>query len=327
MAHPSMLITILGGSGFVGSELIARLIRSGHRVRLLTRGSRAPAHLAVLPNLDFRRVNVHDETALRREFSGSDVVINLVGILNEHGFSGRGFQLAHAELARKVVAACVASQVPRLLHMSSFGAGPNAPSFYLQSKGLAEQHVRAAPAALAWTIFRPSVIFGAHDSLLNRFAQLLPLSRGWIPLARAATRFAPVWVSDVAAAFERALIDPATIGHSFDLGGPETLTLKELVELAGKLSGTPAKAIALPDFIGRLQAAILDFVPGKPFSSDNFRSLQLDNAPTTSGLQALGITPISLSTIAPTYLGAARQDQNRYAAFRRQAGRYGTMRE
>ena len=323
MAHPSMLITILGGSGFVGSELIARLIRSGHRVRLLTRGSRAP----VLPNLDFRRVNVHDETALRREFSGSDVVINLVGILNEHGFSGRGFQLAHAELARKVVAACVASQVPRLLHMSSFGAGPNAPSFYLQSKGLAEQHVRAAPAALAWTIFRPSVIFGAHDSLLNRFAQLLPLSRGWIPLARAATRFAPVWVSDVAAAFERALIDPATIGHSFDLGGPETLTLKELVELAGKLSGTPAKVIALPDFIGRLQAAILDFVPGKPFSSDNFRSLQLDNAPTTSGLQALGITPISLSTIAPTYLGAARQDQNRYAAFRRQAGRYGTMRE
>ena len=98
MAHPSMLITILGGSGFVGSELIARLIRSGHRVRLLTRGSRAPAHLAVLPNLDFRRVNVHDETALRREFSGSDVVINLVGILNESGFSGRGFQLAKSSL-------------------------------------------------------------------------------------------------------------------------------------------------------------------------------------------------------------------------------------
>jgi NADH dehydrogenase len=210
--------------------------------------------------------------------------------------------------------------------MSSFGADLNAPSFYLQSKGLAEQHVRAAPAALAWTILRPSVIFGAHDSLLNRFAQLLPLSDGWIPLARAETRFAPVWVSDVAAAFERALIDPATIGGSFDLGGPETLTLRELVELAGKLSGTPAKVIPLPDFIGRLQAAVLDFVPGKPFSSDNFRSLQLDNAPTTAGLQALGITPVSLSTIAPTYLGAARQDQNRYAAFRRQAGRYGTMR-
>jgi NADH dehydrogenase len=280
----------------------------------------------VLPNLESRRVNVHDETALRREFLGSDVVINLVGILNETGFSGRGFQLAHAELARKVVAACIASQVPRLLHMSSFGADLNAPSFYLQSKGLAEQHVRAAPAALAWTILRPSVIFGAHDSLLNRFAQLLPLSDGWIPLARAETRFAPVWVSDVAAAFERALIDPATIGGSFDLGGPETLTLRELVELAGKLSGTPAKVIPLPDFIGRLQAAVLDFVPGKPFSSDNFRSLQLDNAPTTAGLQALGITPVSLSTIAPTYLGAARQDQNRYAAFRRQAGRYGTMR-
>lgn len=326
MASHNMLITILGGSGFVGSELIARLIDHGHRVRLLTRAPKAPAHLAVLPNLESLRVNVHDERALQREFTGSDVVINLVGILNESGFSGRGFQLAHAELARKVVAACVAAKVPRLLHMSSFGADLNAPSFYLQSKGLAEQHVRTAPSSLAWTIFRPSVIFGTHDSLLNRFAQLLPLSGGWIPLARAATRFAPVWVSDVAAAFERALIDPSTIGHSFDLGGPEALTLKELVELAGELSGTPAKVVSLPDFIGRLQAAVLDFVPGKPFSSDNFRSLQLDNAPTSAGLQALGITPTSLSTIAPTYLGAAGQDQNQYAAFRRRAGRYGTMR-
>ena len=317
MASPTMLITILGGSGFVGSELVARLSGHGHRIRLLTRGSRTPARLAVLPNLESRRVDVHDEAALRREFSGSDVVINLVGILNENGFSGRGFQVAHAELARKVVAACVASAVPRLLHMSSFGADLDAPSFYLQSKGQAEQHVRAAPAALAWTIFRPSVIFGTHDSLLNRFAQLLPLSGGWIPLARTGTRFAPVWVSDVAAAFERALIDPSTIGRSFDLGGPETLTLRDLVELAGTLSGTPAKVIALPDFLGRLQAAILDFVPGRPFSSDNFRSLHRDNAPTTSGLQALGITPTSLATIAPTYLGTARRGQKRDAASRR----------
>ena len=317
MASPSMLITILGGSGFVGSELAARLIGSGHRIRLLTRGSRTPAHLAVLPNLESRRLDVHDEAALRREFSGSDVVVNLIGILNESGFSGRGFQLAHAELARKVVAACVAAKVPRLLHMSSFGADLNAPSFYLQSKGRAEQYVRAAPAALAWTIFRPSVIFGTHDSLLNRFAQLLPLSGGWIPLARTATRFAPVWVSDVAAAFERALVDPSTIARSYDLGGPEILTLRDLVELAGTLSGTPAKVIALPDFIGRLQAAILDFVPGRPFSSDNFRSLQLDNAPTTAGLQALGITPTSLSAIAPTYLGTAQRGQKHRAASRR----------
>lgn len=321
MSPQNMLITILGGSGFVGRELISRLIRGGDRVRLLTRSPRPPAHLAMLPNLECRRVNVHDEAALKREFAGSDAVINLVGILNESGFRGRGFHLAHAELARKVVAACVAAQVPRLLHMSSFGAALDAPSFYLQSKGLAEQHVRQAPASLAWTIFRPSVIFGTHDSLLNRFAQLLPLSGGWIPLARAGTRFAPVWVSDVAAAFERALRDPTTIGRSFDLGGPETLSLKELVELAGRLSGTPAKVIPLPDFLGRLQAAVLNFVPGKPFSTDNFRSLQLDNAPSTAGLEELQIIPTALSTIAPTYLGDAGQDQLRYAAFRRQAKR------
>lgn len=320
-----MLITILGGSGFVGTELAARLIRSGHRIRLLTRGRRPPPQLAVLPNLESRRTDVHDPASLEREIAGSDVVINLVGILNERGFSGRGFRVAHADLSRKVVAACVAAKVPRLLHMSSFGADRQAPSFYLQSKGLAEQHVREAPPSLAWTIFRPSVIFGTHDSLLNRFAQLLPLSGGWIPLARAQTRFAPVWVGDVVSAFERALVDPATVGGSYDLGGPDTLTLRELVELAGALSGTRAKVIPLPDFIGRLQAAILDFVPGKPFSSDNFRSLQLDNAPTVAGLQSLGITSTALSTIAPTYLGPGREDQHRYAAFRRRARRSGTM--
>ncbi|MGA0735491.1 MAG: complex I NDUFA9 subunit family protein, partial [Steroidobacteraceae bacterium] len=117
------------------------------------------------------------------------------------------------------------------------------------------------------------------------------------------------------------LQDPATAGRSFDLGGPETFSLKELVELTGRLSGTPAKVIPLPDFLGRLQAGILDFVPGKPFSSDNFRSLQLDNAPSTAGLTELGITPTALSTIAPTYLGEAGQDQLRYAAFRRRARR------
>lgn len=309
-------IVVLGGTGFVGSALVARLAAAGHRLRVLSRHPEAARSLAVLPRVERIRADVHDPTTLEREFSGADVVIHLVGILNERGRSGRGFEHAHAELTRKVVAACVRARVARLLHMSALGASESGPSHYLRSKGMAERYVRAAPETLDWTIFRPSVIFGARDSLLNRFASLLRLSGGFIPLARADARFAPVWVEDVVSAFERALGGGATSRHSYDLVGPEEMTLAELVRITGDLSGTPARIIALPDAIGRLQGALLDFFPGKPFSSDNFRSLTVDNVSRDDGLTELGITPTSLRTIAPTYLGPARLDQLRRDARR-----------
>lgn len=297
-------ITLLGGSGFVGTEIVARLATKGHRLRVLSRRPQDCPALAVLPTVELIAANVHDATVLQREFSGSDVVINLVGILNERGDSGQGFLQAHAELTRKTIAACVASGVKRYLHMSALGAAENGPSHYLRSKGLAERHLREAPAALDWTIFRPSVIFGARDSLLNRFAALLPLSAGFIPLARAHARFAPVWVSDVAQAFELALNGGATSRQSYDLCGPETITLADLVRYTGKLCGQPAHVVALPDTLGRLQAKIMDFVPGKPFSSDNFRSLTVDNICRENGFARLGITPARLDDIAPLYLRA-----------------------
>jgi uncharacterized protein YbjT (DUF2867 family) len=300
-------ITLLGGSGFVGRELVARFARAGYRLRVLTRHASSCRHLAVLPQVECVVTNVHDGAALERHFAGSDVVINLVGILNERGFSGRGFVEAHAELTRKVVTACIQAQVPRLLHMSSLGAALDAPSHYLRSKGLAERYVKESPATLAWTIFRPSVIFGPHDSLLNRFASLLALSGGIMPLARAEARFAPVWVGDVASAFERALHDEATVGRSYDLCGPRRMSLRELVEYVGELTGRPAKVLALPDFVGKLQARVMDFVPGKPFSSDNFRSLSVDNVSDQDGLGELGIAATALETIAPTYLGSRRR--------------------
>lgn len=302
MSHPQRRITLLGGSGFVGRELVANFAKAGFRVRVLTRRANACAHLAVLPQVECVIANVHDAATLTRQFTGSDVVINLVGILNERGFSGRGFAAAHAELTRKVVAACLEAGVPRLLHMSSLGAALDAPSHYLRSKGLAERHVRESPSALAWTIFRPSVIFGRHDSLLNRFASLLALSGGIMPLARAGALFAPVWVGDVAAAFQRALQDERSIGRSYDLPGPRRMSLRELVEYVGTLTGRPAKVIPLPDAIGKLQGRIMDFIPGKPFSSDNFRSLSVDNVSDQDGLSELGIAATTLETIAPTYL-------------------------
>lgn len=297
-----MQITLLGGTGFVGTALLARLAAAGHRLRVLTRDPSRARHLSVLPTVELVRANVHDPAVLSRELAGSDVVINLVGILNERGRSGRGFDLAHAELTRKLVDACVAAGVTRLLQMSALGASESGPSHYLRSKGVAERYVRGAPPQLDWTIFRPSVIFGARDSLLNRFAALLRLSGGLMPLARARARFAPVWVEDVVSAFERALRGGATSRQSFDLCGPEVMSLADLVRCTGELIGIRTRILPLPDTIGRLQGAVLDFVPGKPFSSDNFRSLTVDNVSDDDGLARLGIRPSPLRTIAPSYL-------------------------
>lgn len=295
-------IALLGGTGFVGTALAARFAADGHELRILTRDPRRADHLRVLPSVRVLRADVHDDAALRRALEGCDAVVNLVGILNEKGFSGRGFMQAHAELARRTVAAAAAVGATRLLHMSALGAAEDGPSFYLRSKGVAERHVRAAPPSLAWTILRPSVIFGAGDSFMNRFAGLLRLSRGFIPLARAGARFAPVWVGDVAEAFARALADRGTVGRSYDLCGPEAFTLADLVRLAGRWSGTRVHVLPLPDPVARLQARVMDFVPGKPFSTDNYRSLTVDNVSDDDGCGRLGITPASLRAIGPTYL-------------------------
>jgi len=228
-----------------------------------------------------------------------------VGILNERGRSGEGFTHAHTALTEKIIDACLTEGVTKLVQMSALGADPSGPSHYLRSKGRAEALIRAAPATLDWSLLRPSVIFGARDSLLNRFAQLLRLSHGWMPLARAEARFAPIWVTDVAEAFERCLQGSATRRQSFDLCGPRVMTLRELVEFTGEQIGIRSKVLPLPDSVGRAQAAIMDFVPGKPFSTDNFNSLTVDNVCEEPGLARLGITATALETIAPTYLRRA----------------------
>ncbi|MEY2626075.1 MAG: hypothetical protein RL412_1850 [Pseudomonadota bacterium] len=299
-------ITVLGGTGFVGSALVARLAAAGHRLRLPSRNPYAARHLAVLPNVERIRADIHDPETLRRVVADSDVVINLVGILNEKGRSGRGFELAHAELTRKTIVACIETGVSRYLHMSALGASESGPSHYLRSKGVAERHVRAAPASLDWTIFRPSVIFGRGDSLLNRFAGLLRLSGGVMPLARAGAKFSPVWIDDVVSSFEAALLGGATSRQSYDLCGPEVITLADLVRYTGSLAGTGARIVSLPDAVGRLQALVMDFVPGKPFSTDNFLSLTVDNICQENGFARLGITPTPLRAIAPTYIGPSR---------------------
>ena len=270
---------VLGGTGFVGSHLTAALVAAGHTVRLPTRHPERAAALRVLPGAELIRADV----------------------LNEHGRPGAGFRRAHVELAMKTVAACRSAGVPRLLHMSGLPAATNGPSYYLRSKGEAEAVVRSA-TDLAVTIFRPSVIFGRGDSFLNRFAALLrPLPV--LPLARIDARLQPVYVGDVVAAFCRAATDRATGGRSYDLVGPDVMTLGEIVRYVRDQLGLRRAVFGLPDALGAIQAGLLEWLPGKPLSLDNFRSLGVPSTSDSDGLAELGIARASLDAIAPTYLG------------------------
>lgn len=310
-------ICVLGGTGFVGTHLCTRLIGAGHSVRVLTRNRERAKHLLVLPGLELVNANVHEPAVLAEQFRGRDAVINLVGILNEPGHGGAGFRRAHSDLTRKVVAACRSAGVPRLLHMSSLRAAETAPSHYLRSKGEAERIVREESGHVQWTIFQPSVIFGPGDGFMNKFASLLRLFPV-LPLARAGARFAPVYVGDVVTAMARALDDHHMERASFQLCGPQVYTLRELVQYTAGVIGVRRWVFGIPDALGWLQATIMDFVPGKPLSRDNFRSLQLDSVCSESGLARLGIEPTSLRAVVPGYLGS-RQRSAQFDDYRRGA--------
>ncbi len=298
-------ILILGGSGFVGRHVCAKLAQLQWRITVPTRRRGNAWAVQALPGLDVIEADVHDEVALGRLLAGQDAVLNLVAIL--HG-TERAFEQVHVELPRKLARACTAAGVKRVLHISALGAGLQAPSMYQRSKARGEEALRAA--ALDLTVLRPSVMFGPEDKFLNLFARLqrlFPL----IPLAGSGTRFQPVWVEDVAQALVNCLQDERTIGQTYEICGPEILTLKQLVELAGCTSGVRhglgRPVIPLPMVLGRLQARLMELAPGQPLMSrDNLDSMKVDNVAsgTLPGLQALGITPATLGAVAPSYLRA-----------------------
>jgi uncharacterized protein YbjT (DUF2867 family) len=297
-----MQLAVAGGTGFVGNALITRLAAAGHSVRVPTRTAAHADQLLPLSSVEIALGNVYDHTFLQRCFEDCDAVINLVGILNESGYGGAGFRRAHVEFTAAVLKAMQAARVPRLLHMSALNAdAERGRSHYLRTKGKAEQLVRET-RAIAWTIFRPSVIFGAGDSLTVRFAALLRLSAGLLPLARAGARFAPIYVGDVAEAFTRALASDATSGQTFELCGPEILPLAEIVRLTAQIARLPCHIVPLPGVAAWLQAALLGLLPGKPFSLDNYRSLLTDSVCSQSGCERLGFRPASFRTWAPLWL-------------------------
>jgi NADH dehydrogenase len=297
-------ICVLGGSGFVGTHLVAALAREGWRITVPTRDPARARHLAPIPALRLIAADIHDPAALVSLCAGQQAVVNLVGILNERGRNGSGFERVHSGLVRKLVEACGRQHVDRLIHLSALNAdAENGSSHYLRSKGRGERIVRAESGPdLRWTIFQPSVIFGPHDDFLNRFARLLRAIPLGLPLARPGARFAPVWIGDVVAAILRSIADDATAGECYELCGPERFTLREIVCRVRDELGLARAVVGIPDFAARLQAAICDFVPGKPFSTDNYRSLLVDCVCKVNGLARLGIQPQPLGAILPKYL-------------------------
>ncbi len=304
-------LCLLGGTGFVGRQLLSLLSKQGRQIRVLSRHPQRHRDLAMLAGVELIKANVHDIVSLRQQLSGVDAVINLVGILNERRDNGKGFHHAHVELTRNILHACEDRGVHRLLHMSALNADPNANSHYLRSKGEAEQLVMQAKD-IDTTCFRPSVIFGAGDSFTNRFASILKVTPLFLPLACGYSRLAPVYVGDVAQAFADSLDLQASFGQHYDLCGPYHYSLQEIVEYVNQTLQLGRIVNPLGDTLSRLQANLLEYVPGKPFSKDNFRSLQTDSIcpEANHDLQLhFGINPSSMESIVPAYL--LHQNKNR----------------
>jgi uncharacterized protein YbjT (DUF2867 family) len=317
-----MTVVVFGGSGFIGSHLVARLSGQGLRVIVPTRRAERAKHLIFLPRVEVVETDIHNDANLRALVAGKDAAINLVGVLHSrHGTPyGSDFKRAHVELPRRIVAACAAQHVPRYLHMSALGAAADGPSMYLRSKADGEVAARAEPAVAA-TMFRPSVVFGEGDRFLNTFARMqkwLPV----VPLAGAETDFQPIYAGDVAQAMVNALGDLKTRQLVFQLGGPRIYTLAELVRLAGAYAHHRRPVVKVPDALGRLMALLFELLPGAPIlSRDNLDSMKVDNvvdpAIQATTAAALGIKLTALEAVAPHYLSPSE----RFDDFRARAGR------
>jgi NADH dehydrogenase len=303
-------VLVIGGAGFIGRHLLNVLANRGIRAIVPTRRRERAKHLILLPTVDVVETNLRRPGGIESLASQCDAVINLAGVLHsrparasadERDRYGPEFFDAHVELPRQIVAACRVVGVKRLLHMSALGAAPNAPSAYQRSKYAGEQAVLGA-TDLAVTVFRPSVVFGPEDRFLNLFARLSSLSPV-LAIACPEARFQPVYVRDVAEAFSEALTERDAIGKSYDLVGPRQYTLRELVKYVCRLKGRRRMIIGLGDTLGRMQAAVLEHLPGKLLTRDNVLSMRVPNVSTAPF--PFGIVPKALEAVVPLYMAHA----------------------
>jgi len=298
------LITVFGGSGFIGRHVIRRLAKRGARVRAAVRQPNLAGYLKVMGDvgqIEPVQANIRYESSIKQAMLGADKVINLVGILHESG--PQKFTRVQAEGAGAIARAAAAEGVRKLVHVSAIGADAASPSLYARSKAAGEAAVRQHfPAA---TIIRPSVVFGPEDDFFNRFAMLARLLPALPLIGGGHTRMQPVYVGDVASAIIHALDDTTTDGKIYELGGPHIYTMKQIMEMVLQQTGRRRLLLPLPFFAARIQAALLQLLPKPLLTVDQVRLLEKDNVVSDGalGLKDLGVLhPTSAEVVLPAYL-------------------------
>ncbi|RMD60657.1 MAG: complex I NDUFA9 subunit family protein [Alphaproteobacteria bacterium] len=297
------VITIFGGSGFIGRHLVRRLARQGWVIRVAVRHPAAANFLKPLGDVGQIvpiRAPVQDEAAVRAAVAGARAVVNLVGVLYERG--RQRFDEVHVRGAGRIAAAAAAAGAGRLVHVSAIGADPAAPAAYARSKAAGEVAVRAAfPDAV---ILRPSIVFGPEDDFFNRFAVMARLSPVLPLIGGGRTRFQPVYVGDVDDAIARCVASPRVAGRLFELGGPRVYTFRELMEILLREIRRRRLLVPVPFALAEAIAIFTEWLPEPPLTRDQVRLLRRDNvvADGAAGLVDLGIQPTALEVIIPTYL-------------------------
>ena len=291
------LVTLIGGGGFLGRYVAQELLAAGARLRIAQRDPREALFLKPLGGLgqtQFVAVDVRKPDSIARAVQGADAVVNLVGVLKGN------FQAVHVDGARSVAEAAAAAGMATLVHISAIGADSESPSGYGRSKGEGEAAVRAAfPGA---TILRPSLMFGREDQFVNRFAGMIA-RMPVVPVLRAGVKFQPVYVCDVAQSVVKALGDENSRGRTFELGGPDVLSMGDLIRWIASAIGREPSIVEVPDLLGGL-IAMGGFLPGAPITRDQWQMLRHDNvvAAGAEGLAAFGVSPTPLDAVAPGWL-------------------------
>ncbi len=311
--NAATLVTVIGGTGFLGRQIVRRLAKDGYRIRVTSRKpSRAydMKPLGDVGQIALVKADIRNEAEIAAAVAGAGVVINTVGILREGG--GRTFEDLHADGAGTVARAAAKAGAERLIQISAIGADPKGRSNYARSKGEGEAQVREAfPAA---TIMRPSIVFGPGDGFFNMFARIMRMAKLVFPLfGGGKTKFQPVFVGDVANAIVNALADTRARGRTYELGGPAVYTLKDLLAFISNTIERKRAFMSIPFFLLDTVAALFGWLPFSPITLDQARLLRKDNvvkagpdAASVGTLADLGIQPTSIEAVVPSYLYAYR---------------------
>ncbi len=301
------IICLLGGSGFIGREIIRQLTKAGFAIRIPTRNrERIKTNLIVHPAVDVIEADVMDQSSLDNAIRGCDAVVNLVGIL--HQTKSNSFNKVHLDLPKKILKACIKNNINRIIHISAIGATKDSVSEYLRSKWEGEQQIRLESGKnnIRSTIIRPSIVFGRGDSFISLFVFIVK-TFPVIPLIKPNAKFQPIFVQDLAKIVLKSLASTKTFHQTLEVGGPKVYTFKELLETICKATQKKRVIISLPDSISLLMARCSELLPYKVLTPDNLLSLEIDNVTKEDFSKIFDINPTSVEEMLSKKFSNNRQ--------------------